>query len=218
MAEKDDDRDEKTEDEAETKPEGESEDAGEAKPVVAKPVKRGVRGRAPARQTNSLAKSMILFLVIIGGIGVLIFLLGREDAPPGPNRPKWSTGQVVDVEITLVKTDRTDLACASPATVAGKHCAFEAQGKPFAQPSTDDKAVLKPYTTTDRIQFTAAGVWSEPLLAPDKVPPSRFNVKCKYAVEGVLKAPSVRWNETGPWHATPDEWYAGTVSNCQIAK
>jgi hypothetical protein len=222
MADKDDDRDETNEDAPEAKPaDGDAE--GEAKPaeITAKPVKKrgpGSRGRAPVRQGSSLGKSMILFLVIILGIGGVIALLGREDAPPGPNKPKWATGQTVDVEITLVKTDRGDLACGSPTTVGGKHCAFEAQGKPFAQPTTDDKLILKPYTTTDRIQFTAAGLWSEPVLAPDKVPPSRFNVKCKYKVEGTIKAPAVRWNETGPWHASTDEWFAGSVSNCQIAK
>lgn len=219
MAEKDDDRDDKNED----APEGQPPEAGdgEAEQAAAKPAKKrgqGSRGRAPARQGSSLGKSMILFLVIILGIGGLIALLGREDAPAGPNKPKWSTGQTVDVEITLVKTDRNDLACGSPTVIGGKHCAFEAQGKPFSKPDTDDKIVLKPYTTTDRIQFTAAGLWSEPLMAPDKVPPSRFSVKCKYKVEGTIKAPGVRWNETGPWHASTDEWFAGTVSDCKISK
>ena len=93
---------------------------------------------------------MLLFFVIVIGLGVGFAILGKEQ-PPQAARPKWKAGEVVDVDITLVSTDRTDLACASTEQVAGKHCAFEAANKPWSKGgSADEKAILKPYTTTDR--------------------------------------------------------------------
>jgi hypothetical protein len=183
--------------------------AGKAARGAAKPVDRQQKG-------GSLGKSMILFVLIIGGLVGLFALLGREQGRSGPAKPKWTTGQTVDVEITLIKTDRNDLSCAFGDEVAGKHCAFEAQNKPWSKgPISDDKTLLKPYTTTDHVQFAAAGLWSEPALAPDKLPPNRFSVKCKYTVEGTIKQIFVRWDPAGPWHGGT-EWYAGKVSDCKI--
>ena len=77
------------------------------------------------------------------------------------------------------------------------------------------RGMLKPYTTTDRIQFTAAGVWSQPALAGDKLPATRFSLKCKFKVEGTLKNLSVRWDHAGQWFPN-NEWFAGAVSDCKI--
>jgi hypothetical protein len=224
-----DEAEESTSEEAEEKKAEEAEAAAEPeeeeeKPAKPKPAKKraGAKG-ARARQAQapqggtSLGKSMILFVVIIGGLAAGFAILGREEQV-GPPKPKWTTGQTVDVEITLVKNDRQDLACASANEIGGKHCAFEANNKAWSKgDNTDDKKVLKPYTTTDRVQFTAAGLWSEPALAPAKLPGSRFSVKCKYKVEGMLKNVSVRWESTGQWYPG-NEWYAGSVSDCKLGK
>ena len=170
----------------------------------------------PVKQGSSLGKSMILFVVIIGGLAAGFALLGREQPPAGAVKPKWTVGQTVDVDITLVKNDRTELSCASPEELGGKHCAFEAVNKPWSKgDNNDDAKLLKPYTTTDRIQFTAAGVWSQPALAGDKLPATRFSLKCKFKVEGTLKNLSVRWDHAGQWFPN-NEWFAGAVSDCKI--
>jgi len=217
---------EKVEDKAEDKAEDEAEDEPPAKAKPAKTGSKGARrsgakagrGRAaaPPQQSSSLGKSMILFVVIIGGLAAGFAILGREEQQ-GPARPKWKTGQTVDVEITLVKNDKQDLSCASGDEIGGKHCAFEAQNKPWSKGDNgDDKKLLKPYTTTDRVQFTAAGLWSDPAMAPAKLPATRFSVKCKYKVEGTLKNVAVRWDPTGQWFPST-EWYAGSVSDCKLA-
>ena len=181
--------------------------------------KRGTassRRAQQGKQSSSLGKSMILFVVIIGGLAAGFALLGREENH-GPPKPKWTTGQTVDVEITLVKNDKADLSCASGEEIGGKHCAFEAINKPWSKgPAADDAQTFKPYTTTDRVQFVAAGVWSQAALAGDKMPKSRFSVKCKYKVEGMLKNLSVRWDPTSQWHPNT-EWFAGSVSDCKLA-
>ncbi len=174
-------------------------------------------GRAAAgkQQGSSLGKSMILFVVIIGGLAAGFAILGTEKPQEQP-KPKWSAGQTVDVELTLVKNDKTELACAAGDEIGGKHCAFESSSKPWSKgDNSDDKKLLKPYTTTDRMQFLAAGVWSEPALTPDKLPTSRFSLKCKYKVDGLLKGMAVRWEATGQWFPN-NEWYAGSVSDCKI--
>jgi hypothetical protein len=153
------------------------------------------------------------FLPIVG-IAVGFAILGQE--PSAIQKPKWAAGQTVDVEITLVKNDKQDLACSSPDEIGGKHCAFEANSKPWSKgDNNDDKKVLRPYTTTEHLQFTAAGVWSDPALAPDKLPATRFSLKCKYKVEGTLKSLGVRWEQTGQWFPN-NEWYAGSVSDCKL--
>jgi hypothetical protein len=219
--------------------EDEDDDAGVEKttpmPVAKRPPAKSAKGRGPGAsrsrqvpprggQSGSLGKSVLLFFVIVIGLGAGFAILGRE-APPGEvAKPKWTVGQTVDVEITVVKSDRQDLACASGEEVAGKHCAFDAFDKAPTPPKpwtksdvSDDKKLLKPYTTTDRIEFAAAGLWSEPGLSPDKLPATRFSVKCKYKVDGHLKDVGIRWDQAKPWYANKD-WYAGSVSDCKIAQ
>ena len=75
---------------------------------------------------------MILFFVIVAGLGLGFYFLGRNNENTAPT-VSWKEGQTVDVEVTLVKTDGTDLACASADEVAGRHCAFEAENKPWTK-------------------------------------------------------------------------------------
>jgi hypothetical protein len=188
------------------------------------PVKaKGARGpgaarakRPPVRQGGSLGKSVVLFVVIVVGLGLGFWVLSRGEPSQQAAKPKWKTGEVADVEITLVSTDRQDLACASTDEIAGKHCAFEAVGKPWSKgASSDDKTLLKPYTTVDGVQFTAAGLWSDASLGPGKLPPARFSVKCKYKVDGTLHSVGVRWHD-GEQFFPNNEWYAGSVSDCKL--
>lgn len=177
---------------------------------------KGVKRVPPPRGGSSLGKSMLLFVVIVGGLGAAFALLGQETPQPS-NAPKWAPGQQVDVEVTLVASDQKDLSCAAPEEINGRHCAFEAQNKPWSKgDNNDDKKLLKPYTTVDRVQFLAAGLWSDPGMAANKLPGTRFSVKCKYTVEGKVKNSAVRWNETGQWYPRNDELYTGSLSGCKL--
>jgi hypothetical protein len=190
-------------------------EAGEP-PVPAPPTGSGgavARGGGVAR--GDLGKSVLLFFIIVGGMASGYAILGREEQMQ-PAKPRWSAGQIVDVEITLVKNDKVDLACSAPDEIAGRHCAFEANNKAWSKgDNSDDKKLFKPYTTTEHLQFVAAGLWSEPALAPDKIPATRFTVRCKYKVEGTLKSVGVRWEQTGQFFTNSD-WFAGSVSGCSV--
>lgn len=177
--------------------------------------KPGARPRAASHpQSGSLGKSMILFLVIIGGLAGAFAYFGREPAG-GATGPKWKPGDKPQLEITLVSTDIKDLACWSPEEVNGRHCAFESPTKGWSKGTADDKTLLRPYTTTDRVQFLAAGLWSEPALT-GQLPSTRFAVKCTYTVEGKIKRPGVRWTSEGAWINRADDWYTGLVSDCKL--
>ncbi len=217
------DDDASSDEEEEEAARGEGDDDEEEEAPAPKPAaKRAGRGpgasrarSASAQQGGSLGKSVLLFFVIVIGLGVGFAILGKEQAPQAA-RPKWKTGEVVDVDITLVSTDAKDLACASTELIAGKHCAFEAANKAWSKGGgTDDKSTFKPYTTTDQVNFAAAGLWSEPALAPGKLPAARFSVKCKYKIEGTLKTLGVRWREGDQFYPN-GEWYAGSVSDCKL--
>lgn len=163
------------------------------------------------RAAASSRRAKLLFAAVALLVVALAVLLGRYAARRNVARP-WDVGDVVDVEITLVATDAKSLACASPNEVAGRHCAFEAATKPWSKGGAeDDKAILRPYTTTDGKSFAAAGMWTEPAL-DGKLPGGRFSVRCKLAIEGKLAKPSVRWG--GPWIDTQADWLAGVISRC----
>jgi len=187
-----------------------SADGGEKQPKAAKSAVR----RAPPPTTASLGKSITMFVVVVGTLAVGFALLGQERGG-GAKGPNWKVGQTVDLEITLVASDKRELSCASSEEIAGRHCGFEAANKPWSKDTTqDDKKTFRPYTSTDNNQFVAAGLWSEPALAGN-LPASRFSVKCKYTIEGKLKAPTFHW-ESG-WEGQPrGEMFAGLLSNCTL--
>jgi len=230
----------KAEEKAEAKAEAKAEDKAEAKPAkkaeaapAKKPAAKAADGKNPAKKggtkgkkaevkraeppsSASLGKSMVLFVVVVGTLAAGFALLGQErGGGAGPKGPAWKVGDKVDVEITLVAGDKRELSCASSEEVAGRHCGFEAPNKPWTKgDNTDDKKLLRPYTSTDNAQFVAAGLWSEPTLAGN-LPVTRFSVKCKYTVEGKIKAPTFHW-ESG-WEGQPrGDMLAGVVSECKL--
>lgn len=211
------------------KDEEDEEDEEEAKPapepvVKAVTAKPGAVKRAPAafakapaaRKSGSLGKSMILFLIIVGGLAAGFILLGDANNA-GPAAPKWKTGDTADLDITLDPKDKIKLACAAPDEIGGAHCAFEAKDKPWSKgDSADDKKLLKPYTTVDHVQILASGLWTDPALT-GTLPTSRFTVKCKFKVEGKAKSSWMRWDVDGAWNEVKDI-YAGAISGCKLVQ
>lgn len=166
---------------------------------------------------GSLGKSVLLFIIVVGGLAAGFAFLGREQGGGGrPASASWKPGQTVDVEITLVKQDRDELTCASPNEIKGRRCAQERANKPWATPGDgDDKNLLKPYTTTQGAELLAAGLWTEPSMSSN-LPAVRFSVKCKFTVEGIVKQPAIRWGSDKPFHDSPADWPAGSVSGCTV--
>jgi hypothetical protein len=220
-ASKDDDEDESSEEEAASAPKpaarrGAARSTPYRAPYAASASSGGAR-KAPPPRRAALGTSILLFVLIIGGLSAGFAILGREDTTP----PKWTVGQVLDLDVTLVPSDARNLTCATAEEIASRHCAFESEGKPWTKGDvTDDKTLLRPYTTTNGIQFFGAGLWSDAGMSPSILPAdeARFTARCKYKVEGFIKRGKVRWAPGGPWFEWNDPHAAGTLSDCKVTK
>lgn len=207
----------------------------EAQPASA--ASKGTSAKAPAarsrpmprrrRKRGNPTRNIILFVALVGGLALAFAALGNSrSAGGGPSpSPKWKEGQVVDVEITLVTTDHNNLACAMADEIDGRYCAFTERNKATTKPSDPRKVdkVLQPYTTIDRVQFMAAGLWMQPELQAklekenwDR-PSPRFSVRCKFHVQGKSKNAYVQWKAGEAWYPASN-WYAGFVDNCHIVQ
>jgi hypothetical protein len=192
-----------------------------APPASPKGVSHPVAPPAGGQQKQSLIIGLVIAAFIMGAL-VIAFATSSEPEPakaaaPAPAKPTkpWKVGEKVEVRITVLPTDGENLACASEQEIAGKHCAFKTTTTPRDDASADDKILLKPYSTTGKERLIAAGLWSDPGLR-GKLPSSRFTVQCTFSIEGSIKAPGVRWGKTSPWRDMKNDWFAGTLSGCEI--
>ncbi len=170
----------------------------------------------PPRKRSRLVAAIVAGVVLLVVIGIVV--TGRRGTQGGAEgaASDWSVGTKVPVEITLVAADKANLACASTNQVGGKHCAFESATKEWSKAGgNDEAALLKPYTTTDRKNLLAAGLWNQPALS-GTLPSARFSVKCTFVVEGAISKPHVRWEAGGEWYPNNAEWHAGTVKDCSL--
>ena len=176
------------------------------------------KAEATQRKRSKIVAGVVAAAIVLLVIGVIATGKRGGKAPGAPPQNAWTVGKEYPIEITLVAADRTNLACASDQAVAGKHCAFEAPTKQWSKGGgTDDKSLLKPYTTLDRRNLLAAGMWTNKVLI-GTLPRERFSVKCTFAVEGQVKKPHVRWEANGEWIPNDPDWFAGTVKDCTLVK
>lgn len=190
--------------------------------------KGGKRTKKPvARKSGVSARNVILF----GGLVVLLLaafgVLGSRNNGGPQNAPRWKLNEPVDVEITLVATDANDLNCAMEGEIGGLHCGFTSGNarNAAARGSRDDAKLLQPYSTTNRQNFLAAGLWMQPELKDaaelDKrvkaMQNPRFAVNCKFTPRGKAKSAKVQWKAGADW-GPGDGWYVGDVKDCKLAK
>ncbi|NUO54870.1 MAG: hypothetical protein HOV80_39015, partial [Polyangiaceae bacterium] len=176
---------------------------------------RGDRGASPPPPAASLGRSVALFVGVFVTLAAGFAFLSSSDPFSQNNAPKWRKGQKVQLNITLDPRDDLKLSCASKTVIEGKRCEFEAKNQKFAGP-LDDKAMLRPYTTTDGVQFLAAGLWSQPDLEKGKRPRERFTVSCSLTVDGSVASPAIRWDPAGSWNEKNQSWFAGAVTDCKV--
>jgi hypothetical protein len=195
-----------------------------SKSAAAPPEARGRRRRV-VQKRGSPTRNIILFVILVGGLAAAFGIFGSSGGDGGPAPAvKWKEGQVVPVEITIVTTDHKNLACATTEDLKGKYCAYEAQNRKNPKSQGDSRTeenLLQPFTTTDQVQFMAAGLWVDPILKAklDKEnwdrPSPRFSVTCQYTVEGRTNNAFVQWKPGEGWHPG-NGWYFGTVKDCKI--
>jgi hypothetical protein len=127
----------------------------------------------------------------------------------------WHLGATKMIEVTLIREDKQNLACASDKSFEGIHCAFHANQQPWGPGPETDGTALQPYNTVKNELFLAAGLWVSPTLSGE-LPTTRFTVVCNYHVKGVLKSVSLRWSPTGSFGPVDQSVTVGTLTDCVI--
>lgn len=127
----------------------------------------------------------------------------------------WHLGATRMIEITLIREDKKNLACASDKTFGNVHCGYHANSQPKGTTPESDPNVLQPFNTVKNELFLAAGLWQSPILR-EPLPKERFTVVCNYHVLGVLKAVSLRWSATGNFSPVDQSVAAGNLTDCAI--
>ena len=164
-------------------------------------------------------KNALLYTVLgllCGGIGLwLVFAFMGYKEKYSQQTEGWHLGGTKMIEITLIRDDKKNLACASDKMFGEVHCGFHRDGNPFGTNPDVDPHVLQPFNTVKNELFLAAGLWQSPILA-GTLPSDRFTVVCNYHVLGVLKAVALRWSPTGTFGPVDQSVAIGTVSECII--
>ena len=178
-------------------------------------------GSSPGELDQLLRLTLALFAI---GLAVWILLAGnayrRQYSGTGT---AWHRGADNFIEITLVRGDRANLACAAEATMQGLHCGFGADQQPWRSPrSTSDRGqdddephTLRPYNTVNGELFLGAGLWDS--LAPrGPLPAGRFTVTCDFEIVGALRSVALRWSIGGHFDPPAKTLAVGTLHDCAI--
>jgi hypothetical protein len=164
-----------------------------------------------------------------------------DTAKPAPRRPRWiliaavvvaalalwswrgSRGSV-DGSLTLVTSDRDDLACASEQSFGRYRCEFRAPGVPWPDPPAPADRLVGYYTVEQKL-YVIPGLFEQPALSaryaaeePRKVPRDqrpRFSAACRLKVTDQMRNFQTRWVKNGGWNHQ-DEAPVAIASDCHI--
>jgi hypothetical protein len=173
---------------------------------------------APPRREryNDLLFSFLAFLLI--AFGVLVVLGGkryREEYSAATQG--WKVGTTRVVEVTIVREDKTNLACASDHTIAGLRCGYRRDKERVASLSADKPEMLQPYSTLAGELLLGAGLWTAPDLKQD-LPTGRFSAVCNYNIKGVMKSARVRFDPKSSFNPMGKSATAGTLTDCVVPR
>jgi hypothetical protein len=124
-------------------------------------------------------------------------------------------GKANYVEISLIRADVQNLACASDIDVDGLRCGFHDSGTP--QSGLDEAQTIRQYNTIKNELFLAAGLWAQPVMQ-GPLPSERFSVLCEFHQVGALKNPKLRWSPTGAFQPVERTLVVGRLAKCVIPR
>jgi hypothetical protein len=178
----------------------------------------GVDGPPRPCRCNGLLLSFLSFCLI--AFGVWVVSAGkryREEYAQGQGTEGWSVGSTQSVELTLVRDDRRNLACASDQVTAGLHCAYRRDLHQAGSAAPDNPQILQPYNTVGNELLLGAGLWTASDLKKP-LPAARFTVVCNYHIEGVVKSASVRFDPAAPFSPAGKAVTVGALSDCALSR
>lgn len=179
-------------------------------------------GPSPARpdarrgleRCNALALSFVSFCLI--SFGVWVVSAGeRYRKEYAQATPGWHVGSTRLVELTLVKEDRQNLACAADREIAGLACRHGGDLREAEPSALDESRTLQPYKTVGGELLLGAGLWSSPDLGRS-LPGSRFTVVCNYEVKGIMKSAMIRFDLMGRFSPVGQTVAVGTLTECVL--
>jgi hypothetical protein len=194
---------------------GGGEPDGSLAPALLASQSASATGPAPSRSELDIFIRVSLALFVIAFMVWLSLAWGGYARSYAGALEPWHRGGRNFVELTLVSEDRSNLACAANAAVAGLHCGFDAGGAPSPMGDADDRHVLRPYNTVNGQLFLGAGLWSSPALAA-KLPAQRFTVWCDLEVAGALRSVALRWAPRGTFAPVDKSLAVGELHDCAI--
>jgi hypothetical protein len=149
--------------------------------------------------------------VLVGLVGVGSLLLfsvrGRGAA----------AGDIISASITLVPSDRGELACALAENVGPYRCAFS-DGTSQSVPAPAVENTLTPCLTTARAPFLVAGLFEEPTVRnylSTSTDDQRFTAVCSLKLVASVPAYAVRFRADAAWGKAGPAWVAQPLS-CRV--
>jgi hypothetical protein len=170
----------------------------------------------PKQEPSKRSFRLAVWAGVIVVVAIGVWSVTRRQRPSGP-----PPGTIVDAELTLITSDRSDVACVSTKTFDSFACGFSADAVPR---HVEERDTLRPYMTADRHVYLIPGLFLQPALArryqsePPTVPRERlrrFTAKCKLKKAGQLEGFKLRWAETGAW-SEPQNADVVTVVACEV--
>jgi hypothetical protein len=177
---------------------------------------QGDTAAPPGRERcNDLLFSFLAFLLI--AFGVLIVLGGQRYREEYAAASQWRVGTSRVVEVTIVREDKTNLACASEHTIAGLRCGYGRDKERIGSLSADNPAMLQPYSTLQGELLLGAGLWTAPDLK-QALPVGRFSAVCNYNIKGVMKSARIRFDPKSPFNPMGKTATVGTLTDCVVPR
>jgi hypothetical protein len=172
---------------------------------------------AAGANTPGLSRGKIFLGLIIAAIVIFAAYFATRRISPNAAAILRTTS----ADITLVTSDRSDVACVSLKGFQGYYCGFSTE---IVNWQGDEQNKLAPYYTVDRHQYLIPGLFLEPAIRdryqselPNKPPEKlrRFTAHCQIKIIGKLAGVRTHWRVNTAW-GNPEDIEVGTVSGCKI--
>jgi hypothetical protein len=167
------------------------------------------------RQAPDILLRVILALFVIGlAIWVMFTASGYRNTYVSANEC-WRRGGRNLIELTVVREDKINLACASNAAVGDLRCGYAADRRVQPAPGPDEAHMLRPYNTTGGQLLLGAGLWSGAAMSKD-LPAGRFTAWCDFEALGAVRSVALRWAPSGDFAPATKALPAGSLHDCFI--
>jgi hypothetical protein len=181
---------------------------------------QGRRGRHELAQSSAPAGEVLVpwLLCALVGLGLALFVgysVSGYSARYAQSGTTFVVGSARLVELTVIREDRENLACASDVETSELRCGYR-QDHALRTP-VDESNRLRPYNTIGSELLLGAGLWDSKGL-PATLPERRFTVTCNYHVTSVLKSAALRWAVGGKFEPLTQSIPVGTLKDCVIPR